>query len=263
MMRGKRGQLTLFVILGVLIIVISILASLFLFGGDLDDDGSLFGNNNEKTRAQEYIEECVEEEVVNSLGALLVQGGEIDLGDEEIFYELKDVKYLCYTEETEELCVNLEPMLISNTEEDVRSAISSGVETCFDKLVESYSAYAPTVGETSLEIDILPGKITVYLLKDITLHDGEDENYYDDFSFDIVREVYNLLRIAQKIIDEEISCECGEESCNADLADLMGENYGFSIEKDLVNDQSEVYSIEDNSNGDEFVFAIKNCVKEI
>ncbi len=259
----KGGQLTLFVILGVLIIVVSILASLFLFDVDLDDDGSLIGNNNEKTRAQEYIEECVEAEVENSLDALLIQGGEIDSGDEVIFYKLKDVKYLCYTEEIEELCVNLEPMLISNTEEDIRDSIDAGVENCFDKLVESYSAYTPTVGETGLEIDILPSKIVVYLLKDITLHDGEDESYYDDFSFEIGRETYNLLRISQKIIDEELDCECGEESCNADLAVLMGENYGFSIEKDLVNDQSEVYSIEDNSNGDEFVFAIKNCVKEI
>lgn len=259
---GKGGQITLFVILGLAMIVIVLLLTLFLSNPSSNGAKGQLTNPGEIDNVQDYISECVGNSVEESLGVILSRGGVREPLEPKIFYKLKDIQYICYTNEKNTLCTNIEPMLISKVEKEIDEYIRADVEACFNQIIESYSAYDVSSSETEFSSDITPSKIKLKITKELEINSGQSRLYYNDFDFEIPSQLYTLLRIAQKIVNEEVDCNCGAEACNADLAILMRDNYGFSIEKDLTNDGSEVFNIEEDRTGTKFVFAIKNCFKK-
>ena len=260
-MLNKRGQLTLFVILGLVVIIAVVIVSLFLIdlSPDRGDSGKQIG---ERTNAQEFIEECVGAAVEEELEVILANGGVKVVEDPKIFYKLHDVNYLCYADQPNKVCDNLEPMLISRVEMEIGMEIELDVKDCFGRLLESYSSYDINTGSTDLNINIEYEKMVIDISKELSLSSESETIYEEDFGFEVSDRTYTLLRLAQRIIEDEVDCNCGNEACNADLYGLIRQNYGFSIEKDLVNDGSEIFTITEDRNDREFVFAIKNCVNE-
>ena len=85
----KRGQITIFIIVAVIIIALAVLLFLLVpqirvnFGFTVDDPS-------------EFIQNCMEDKIKGSIETLSLQGGSIE-PENYFLYEGNKIEYLCYT----------------------------------------------------------------------------------------------------------------------------------------------------------------------
>jgi hypothetical protein len=92
-MRQKRGQLTLFVIMGLAILVLIVAGGYFIISlNNVEDDHpDHLKQQHELGMPQDFIKSCVGEAVDKALKSIYSQGGEINVTSPKLFYDLKDV----------------------------------------------------------------------------------------------------------------------------------------------------------------------------
>ncbi|MBT7706249.1 hypothetical protein HN747_02265 [archaeon] len=262
-MGEKRGQMTIFVIFGILI-VFSIVAWFYFSSSNLftsSDDQPVIQEIT--TSAREFVKECVGLQLEDAIDEISNRGGYGYDKNPSLTYKFQNISYLCHTLNYDENCVNLEPVLMGSVDTEIESYLSSGVESCFNDLLESYKRYNPVVENTKLDIIILPGKIIADIEKNIEITEESTEIRFNDFSFEIVSPLYVFLNIAIKILNEEATCDCAEATCNSDYSDLDTINRGFTVSRFVSNSGDKVYTIKYSRTGDEFNFAVRNCIDNI
>ena len=126
----KRGQVTVFIILGVIILI---LAALFLY---LRESKGLFVPSgqylqSQLTPIQTNVEECVTTAVGPGIILLGKQGGSFSPGNYRL-YDGNKVKYFCTNLPGKDQCLNMIPSLASITE-DFKTYLQFQVDSCVDK----------------------------------------------------------------------------------------------------------------------------------
>ena len=114
---------------------------------------------------------------------------------------------------------------------------------------------------TEFELEILPQKINLNLKKDIKITDDVSAINFEDFSFSINSPLYTFLSMAIEISNQEMACVCGEESCNSDYFNIDRFNTGFTTSRFTGSAGEKVYTIKYLRTGEEFNFAIRNCIE--
>jgi len=99
---SKKGQVTIFIILGVVIVAGIVLLFLFSGGDDVKTPSDL--------SPQEAVKKCVRDAVVESIDKMLTNGGEI-VPTLSINYSGEEYNYLCYQGDYYLSCYNIHPML--------------------------------------------------------------------------------------------------------------------------------------------------------
>ena len=258
---NKRGQLTIFVILGIFILTTAIILILISF--DKGDGTEIHKNlNNKKTDVEMFIEGCINPAIEQSLEKVLTNGGHTEKKDLSLIYKFEEINYLCYTSEDSTNCVNLEPMLINLVREEIKKDSLSGVEICFDKLENIYSGFEISKGQLDYEINILPGKIGVNLKKEIEINLDDGNLLYEDFSFEFNSPLYTFLTMTTEIVNEESTCNCFEESCAESMIGTNRFNPAFMTTRFVLANGEKVYTIKYLRTGEEFNFAVRNCIRE-
>ncbi|MBT7706247.1 hypothetical protein HN747_02255 [archaeon] len=259
-MGEKRGQVTIFVILGLAIVGLIFLAS-FLFLSDTPaDEENPLSSQAPKTNSQNFIEECITPNLEDAIDKIILQGGYTYNKLPSLVYKFEDVSYLCYTSNYDENCVNLEPMFTGAVESELESYLLANISSCFDKLLEVYSEYDSVIGSTELDVKILPQKINLDLQKSIDITESGSQISFEDFSFNINSPLYTFLTMATEISNAETLCNCGEESCNPDYFKIDEFNRGFTTSRFTGSSGEKVYTIKYLRTGDEFNFAVRNCI---
>jgi hypothetical protein len=244
----KRGQITLFIVLGV-IVVLAIGTLLVLFGGA---DLFSFDSGN----PAEYFKECVmdsSEEYFN----LIKQGGVIS-PDNYLVYETKQVPFLCYTDELERICSSSLPPMQGFVEQQLHDLIAPVVSSCFEAMKDKFGI--EYLGPTNFQVEVLPEKIYLNINRDSVV--GNDKRFVEDYSFSVEDFLFNYFVIANEIILKETSCECGQEYCAADVVALTKGHPNYKIRLFVGSTEDRVYSIQGLSDSSEnkFVFAVRNCL---
>lgn len=261
-MREKRGQLTIFVILGILLIGI-VFFTFFLLLSNSEKGNTSHLKRPPKTNAQEFIEQCslpYLEEAVNKINA---QGGYTYDKLPSLTYKFEKISYLCHTPNHNQNCVNLEPVFVGAVQRELDSYLLPRVEECFDEFLSSYSAYDMELEETKLETKILPTKILVGLEKNIRIKDPSVEITFEDFSFEKDSPLYTFINMALDLSNKEALCSCGQENCASDYFNIDRSNVGFTTTRFTGSFGERVYTIKYLQTGEEFNFAIRNCIEEI
>jgi hypothetical protein len=249
----KKGQVTVFVIIAVLVVG-AIAIAIYLFGGPgiIGTDPSI--------NPQQFIKECIDDKAEDSIDRILLNGGYVELtGKKTIRYDLRSFAYLCYTEQNEENCVNLEPALIGNIENELEKDLFPVVESCFNSLEESLKRYNYQGGHTEFNVDIEPETVKLEITKDVRLFYKKDDRTYSDFTFSIISPVYKLADLSNEIINEEVSGDCKESNGNADIISLQRENTDIEFERFISGKNDKVYILEDVETGKKFNFGVRNC----
>src|SRR3989344_7009212 len=114
--KSKRSQVTMFIIVGIIIVVLAILVYFFY----PQIKGS-FGF--EEQTPSSYMKSCLEEKVQEGAGVVSLQGGSIN-PDFVYLYESNKVEVLCYSEQPYVPCVMQQPMLINHVEEELEDYIA-------------------------------------------------------------------------------------------------------------------------------------------
>ena len=242
---GKKGQVTIFIIVAVLVVSISVLAYFFL-PGVLVDLGISSQNPNE------YVQGCLEDSIRENVKTISEQGGSLN---PEHYVTDKDqkIEYLCYTDENYLPCVMQQPLLKQHVEGEIENAIKSQADSCIDSLKETFEkkGYTASIGAGEMKIELLPQRIVSTFDGQVTLTKESSERF-DKISVVVNNNIYELITIANSILNWE--ARYGE----AETTIYMNYYNDLKVEKNLQSDGTTIYRLTNRETGDKFQFASRS-----
>ena len=243
----KRGQVTIFIIVGIMIVV-GILLLIFLTKDGVD------AVTPTDLGPRDFIVSCVEDIVEDSLDRAMENGGEI-VASQSIRYQGEEWNYLCYQADYYQGCYNLHPMLELQIEMQIDTDTRTDVQTCFNEMEKDFEGRGVDVdisGGKNYSIDLLPGFVRVTLDKDVEVLGEGGGLAFDDFGFEIQSPIYNLVRVAREIVNSE------SQFCYFEYNGYMLLYPEYDIRRIDYMD-SKMYRVIDRWSGDEFKFAVRSC----
>lgn len=241
----KRGQVTIFIILGI-IIVAAIIGAIFFMGGSRVETPTDVNPN-------QIVEKCVKDVVEKSVWKMLANGGQ-RFPSQKIAYQGKEYNYLCYQADFYQGCYNIHPMLESLIETEIREDTKAAVQDCFDTMREDFESRGFDVsgGSANYSIDLLPGIVEINLRKKISLIHGESSQNFENFDTKILSPFYELVRIARDVVNSE------SQYCHFEYNGYMLLYPNYNIKRIDYRD-SKIYILTDRRSSIEFRFAVRSC----
>lgn len=254
--KQKQAQITVFVIIA--IILIASVALVFVF------KSSKFGLTSGGT-PKNQIEKCINDAGLEAIQKISAKGGlGVVNAERSIRYDNINVTYLCYTKQYEELCINEHPMLKQEMEKEIASLIKPKIESCLANIKSRLEGYSEekTSGEW-INVAIVPKNVIISLNKKISYDSAGNRVSLENIRTEIIYPLYEFTTFANEIINQELNCNCEEESCNADTTLLSMYEKDFEFTKPINNQNGEVYVLREFLTGKSFKFAIRNCIGRV
>jgi len=246
-MKNKRGQVTIFIIIAV--VVVALAGLIYLIAPKIGID---FGV--EEKNPQDFIQTCVEDDLKDIVQTIGLQGGTYEPTNYFMYGDVP-VAYLCYTPENYHACVLQKIAVEEGVEEEITKQISNIVDFCFNEMSQSYEddGYSVSIRPGEVTVDLLPKKIVTSMDHEVTLS-KEDSNIYDEFEIMLDNNLYELIKIGQYIVEWE------KAYGGIDPLSVM-QSYNFlDIDKDEMTDGTTVYALIDKRAGGVFQLATRSYV---
>ncbi len=245
MVSNKRAQLTLFIIVGIMIVV-AVVASLLLLA---KDTGILSSSKNPRINFQS----CVEDAVLTTSNKLLAQGGVLN-PPHTISHLSHYYTYICYTADYYGRCYNYYPFLEELAENQIIEETEPIVVECFNEIIEDYErkGFSVTQRPLNYSVDVLPGKIELGIQKEITLEDDAGTETFKKFGFSMPTKLYELTQTVQRIITLE------SQYCYFDISSYMLLYPESNITRRDYTD-SKIYQVADRNTQETYKFAVRTC----
>jgi hypothetical protein len=242
----KKGQVTIFIILAIVLIVAIISVLLLVRKGDSE--------NTITNDPKSFVQKCVRDAISDDLPLYFKNGGILD-PQKNIMYDGENLTYLCYQPDYYFTCYNLYPIIEERIENDLLQNTRSKVQECFNVLRDNLdkSGYDVSGGPTNYSIDLLPGQIKVLLKKKIDLTKGASSMSVEDFSFVYISPLYEMINVAREIVNEE------SQDCYFEYNGFTLLYPDYKIMR-IDYDGSKIYKITDRTSGKELKFAVRSCV---
>lgn len=254
----KRGQVTIFIIVGILIV-----ASVSLFfvsrAGFLPQLGGGTGESN----VNSFLNTCLEGNIRDAIDLILKNGGYLEpqFSTSFLFEDEgtpSEVTYLCYNQNDYFPCVNQEPVLFKNIKNEITDYISDDVQNCFDDLKKSLEKQNFVVsgpGLKSFEIELKPKQVILQLNSELTLKRSGETTTQKNFKVIVPTKLYELTDVVKEVINKEST------NCDFDYRGYELFYPQFEIEKmSKIDSSSDVYTIEHLDSNEKFIFAVRGCV---
>ena len=247
-MNKKRGQTTIFIIIGIAIVAIGVL--IYAFYPQIESTLGLKEQN-----PSEFIDSCLKDDLTRNVDLLSLQGGSVR-PEHYILYNGDKIDYLCYTNEYYRTCVVQQPMLIEHVEKEIKDNIEGKVRECFQELKTSYeeSDYVVNMKTGETKIELLPKRIVASFSYSLSLSKGEEASNYEKFSVVINNNLYELLSIAVSIVESEALYGDSETTL------YMAYYEDLKVEKKNQVEGSTIYILTDRNTGNKFQFASRSVV---
>jgi len=240
-MLSKRGQVTIFVIVGILIVSAILVFFLVIKPNYIDSPDYELD-----------FERCVADSFEVSLEEL---GKTAGFANPEFYYEYQSEKigYLCYTNLYHQPCVVQKPFLVNHLSSELKKKTASDVVSCYENSLDELKAqgYEISSGTPDFEILFNPDQV-VYAIKAPTSVIGSDSRNFEEFNVKINSPTYDILMIATSILQYEIAFG------DSDVSSLMLYYPDFIIDKIKRSDGTTVYVIEDKQTQTKFQFASRS-----
>ncbi|VVB79286.1 Uncharacterised protein [uncultured archaeon] len=251
-LRGKKAQLTIFIILGI-IIVVGVLLAIYL-------SSKPTAERDPSKDPQGYIEDCMKGLLINAEAKLLPQAG-YRLPTNFILYNETKVPYLCYTSQNEKLCTNLEPLLRDKIQNELRLETQAGVEKCFDKLRTTYQNFGYQAGPTNYSVEIVAGSLIAHVNKNIKITRDQSTQEFNYFEYKESSPIFDFIILTNDILTRETTCDCANNACRADVLALSKLNPRYELALFVTSKNENVYTIQDTVTPSKFMFSVRNCVR--
>jgi len=243
---GKRGQVTIFII--VAIAIVGLIAATVFFFPQIKNfiAPEAFSPNS-------YLRSCIEPELKPNVENLAKHGGYLD-PEGFIIYEGEKVKYLCFSSEYYQTCVVQEPLIKDNFEAQLVKIIQPKLDQCITNLKSEYErrGFSVSLAKAESKLQIAPGKISVAYTAPLTVTKDETVQTFEKFEVGIPSEMYELLFIAQSIVDYEATYGDSETT-------LYMQYYpNLKIDKRKLDDGSTIYLLSNAVTKESFTFASRS-----
>ena len=243
----KRGQMTIFIIVAILIVALVGLA--YAFYPEIKTSLGF-----EEDNPNQFLQSCLEEDIKSTLNTISLQGGSLT-PSHYIMYDDSRVEYLCYTSEYYKTCVMQQPMLESHIEKEIEKAINEQALECLQELDEKYRSkgYSVDRGGNKFKIELLPDKVLATFDTALTLTSTADSSKrYESIRFMVDNNLYELVSIANSILNME--AHYGD----AETTIYMDYYRNLKVEKKTQSDGSTVYVLTEADSGNKFMFASRS-----
>lgn len=250
----NKAQITIFIIVGIILVSLVVLFFLFREGGISESRRTAEVNPNS------FLDSCMEDKIKETTKILYSQGGYITnplnitfkFSDEN---EYSDISYLCYNQNYYFQCINQEPLLIQHLKREVHDYIYDDVRNCFDDLTMNLEkqGYVVDARYDGFEVELVEKKIVVNIDGELTLTKSEETLKKKDFEIIVPTKFYDLAIVVQEIVSQEA------EYGNFDELGFMIIYPEFKIIKFKTGD-SKIYRVKDKKTQEEFKFAIRTSV---
>jgi len=240
-MESKKGQVTIFVIIAILIVASVLVYYLFIKPNYIGADGG-------RLNFEVCIEDAVEEEIE-------VIGEQAGFVEPEFYYLYQDDKvgYLCYTNLYLKPCVMQKPFLTNHFKSELKKAVGEKVARCYENSISELKrkGYEVISGDVDLDISLNPGQIVVKVDAPTSVT-RETTKSFQTFRTVINSEVYDLLMLSTSILQYE--AQYGDAAVDSFLVfypDVL-------VQKMKQSDGTTIYMLEDKSSKIKFQFASRS-----
>jgi len=246
---SRRGQVTIFIILGI-VIVAAIIAVFMLRSGGLSTEPS-------ELNPRQFIQKCAKDAAEEAIEIMLPQGGDLNPSLFKL-YDGNEVAYLCYTPNYYVGCVNQRALYFEHLEREIEAYVRPRVDACFESVREENERDGSVVdiGAQTLGVSLAPGKVEISIDREMTVDAGDNVQSFSDFDTGVISPLYSLAEVANEIVNQEV------EFCNFEYLGFMLLHPEFDIEKKAIGDaeaSSKVYIIGDRRSGDKLYIMIRSC----
>jgi len=241
----KKGQVTIFIIFG-LIIVVGLMIVFFLFN---PPEIRIVDESN----PQGFIESCTRQATEEAIDFLSKRGGDITPTG-YVSYEGEDIKYLCYTKRFYEKCVNQRPLLVEHIEDQITDHITPIVADCFFDLRKGLeNRYEIEESEMKITTRLHPGEVSVKIDKNFKMVRSGEVIDFNQFRMTMVHPIYNFAKISMDIVNQEITF------CNFDELGFNIIHQEYDVRKFITGNSDIIYTVKDLGTEEQFEFAISSC----
>lgn len=251
----KRGQLSIFIILGILFV--AGLASYFAFKGNLIP--SLISGKDVNPNI--FLEACLKEKIKDTAEIISLHGGSVNPSFSKKFKFNNDnnyhnIAYLCYNENYYVPCINQQPMLIQHIKKEFKDEIKETVEDCYQDMLENLEEedYEAESNYRDFEIKLIPEEIKIEIDANVSLKKNDVFSERKGFVVSVKSHLYDMAVIAQEIVSQEA------EYCSFNNLGFMMLNPEFEVSNLRTSDLETIYTIKYKDSGEEFRFVVHSCV---
>lgn len=241
---SKRGQIAIFIIIAVVIVVGAVI--LYFFSPDLGFTFTDFTPTN-------FLTDCIQPEIKNGIDILSKQGGYAN-PEGYILYGGNRIKYLCYEAQYYLPCKVQQPLIKEHFENELNEMVKKRTDECVDELQAEYERRGYTVSGLSVvesDVTIVPGEIRIDVKAPMTVKKDITQSF-EEFNIEISSKMYDLLMLTTSIIDFESTYGDSETT-------LYIQYYpNLDIQKIKLGDGSKIYIVSDVTTGDSFTFATRS-----
>lgn len=243
---NKRGQVTIFIILALILVVAIVLVFVLIKPPVLTP---LDAEN-----PQQYIQSCVRDALEDELNTALPRGGFIEPSPSRVF-ENQHILYLCYTNAKYAKCINQHPMYIDEIKNDIKNYVDPAVNECFASLKEKLQKknYNIEDSEHTTQINLAPQVVQARISKKFYMTKNGETFKYDNFDVATMNPIYDLALTAQEIANQEA------KYCNFEYVGFMALYPKYSIDKFQTGDGDKIYTITEKASGKKLVIAVRSC----
>ena len=252
----KRGQLTIFVILGILLVVT--FSSYFLF---FSDYSPLDYFKKDMKNPNDYIEDCVSEVSEKIVGNFLSNNFYFEEPETNYFRYNNDGKnekipYLCTVGEFYASCINQDPLLEKRIKQSLKEKFEPGIDNCFNKLKKTLNKEGNGVEVIKREIEIISRKREFQIEIDYVVNViGEEQTQsFSDFKVIVKSRILEFAKLAMTIVNFESG------NCAFDLVSWVNANPSIFITRFRGGEQTKLYTLKDRFSDEEIKFAVKTCL---
>lgn len=243
---SKSGQVTIFIIIGIMIIAAAVVIYLLVPKAQTTN---VFDVKN----PQGFIQNCLGSTIDSKVRNISIQGGSAN-PDFYSMYQGNKVEYLCYTAEYYATCVVQRVLLQAHMESEIEKSIAGPVQDCFSKLVDNYKneGYNANLQTGKTIVSLLPNKVLANFSGYVLNVSKGQSSRYGSFSVVLNNNLYELVNIANSIIDWE--SRFGDASPSI----YMTYYRDVGVEKVVRQDGTKIYVLTDRSSGIELQFASRS-----
>jgi len=241
----KGGQISIFIILGILIVVVLVV----LFSRDAGFDTIFSGQS-----PYQEIEGCAQTAVTEGLGILSEQGGVIE-PENYYLYQGKKIDYVCYSENEYENCVMQKPILTNTIIDELSSYSKPKIVGCLNSVKSSLESrgYTVSMKDPEITIELVPDNVLIDMDLDLRIEKAGVESYRM-IKTGIKSKIYNFALITSSISQWETRYG------DSETLNYMLYYPSLKVEKKKQGEGSTVYILTDRDTDEKFYFASRSIV---
>jgi hypothetical protein len=249
MNKGKKGQVTLFIILGI-IVFSGIFAFVFWIQPTYLTTSSTKLN----------FDSCIESVISDGVEQLAITGG-FKNPSFSVIYKGQEIPYFVYTsgylglnDDSGHGVVQV-PFPTEQFEEELYSYTIDLIKDCYDSSVKKLQkeGYNVTSGDADAQISILPNTVKV-LIDAPTLIESKQ---YEEIIVNVPSEIYGILQMASKIMEEEVQ---SDSEFDLDVVNLMQMYPNYIVQVFRKSDSTKIFVIQDRTYGTKYQFASRSNI---